>query len=109
MTNATRREALAWRFHESPTVTMRITVAPGDRTNTLRVDGELLGDDVAELLRVCEEQQGPKTLDLAGVRFVDVRGVSALHDLRARGAAILGASPYVRLLLGQPATEDDAS
>ena len=90
-------------------VTIRITRVEKGQRITFRVDGRLVGEDVGELLRLCEELREPKTLDLGGVQFVDDQGVRALRDLRARGFTLLGASPYVRLLLGQPATDDDMS
>ena len=74
----------------------------------LRVDGQLVGDDSAELLRVYEELSGSKTVDLGGVLFVDGRAATVLRDLQAGGATLVGASPYVRLVLGQPATDEDA-
>ena len=75
--------------------------------STLRVDGPLVGDDSAELQRVYAELPGSKTVDLGGVQFVDGQAAVVLRDLRAEGATLVGASPYVRLVLGQPATEDD--
>jgi hypothetical protein len=41
------------------------------------------------------------------VQFVDGRAAVVLRDLQAGGATLVGASPYVRLVLGQPATEED--
>jgi hypothetical protein len=88
-------------------VTIRITVVREGENSTLRVDGPLVGDDSAELRRVYEELPGSKTVDLGGVQFVDGRAAVVLRDLRAEGATLVGASPYVRLVLGQPATEED--
>ena len=89
-------------------VTMRITVAQDGSTARLAVAGQVVGEDSAELLRVCEELPGPKTLELGGLQFVDRQAASVLRDLQARGVVLVGASPYVRLVLGQPATEPDA-
>ncbi len=74
----------------------------------LRVDGHMEGDDSAELLRVYEELSGSKTVDLGGVQFVDGRAAVALRTLQAGGATLVGASPYVRLVLGRPATDEDS-
>jgi len=90
-------------------VTIRITRVEADRDITLRVDGQLVGDDAEELLRVCEGLREPTTLDLGGLRFVDSRGVQVLRDLKTRGVTLGGASPFIRLLLGQPATDDDSN
>ena len=64
------------------------------------VDGRLEADVVAELERVVAERSGPVCLDLAGLRAADEAGLEALQSLRARGVAVIGASPYFRLLLG---------
>ena len=91
-------------------VAIRITVVQEGERSRLTVDGQLVGDDTAELLRVCEDLPGPKkTIELGGVQFVDGRAASVLRHLQASGVALVGASPYVRLVLGQPATEEDAS
>jgi hypothetical protein len=88
-------------------VTIRITVVREGENSRLRVDGSMVGDDSAELRRVYEELPGSKTVDLGGVQFVDGRAAVVLRDLQAGGATLVGASPYVRLVLGQPATEED--
>jgi hypothetical protein len=87
-------------------MTVRITAVGDSKGRTLKVDGWLTGDDVTELTRACEGGQGPLILDLADLQFADGRAVSALRKLRVGGATIVGASPYIRLLLGEPATED---
>jgi hypothetical protein len=86
-------------------MTIRITVIQEGEVSRLRVDGRLVGDDSAELLRVCDDLPGPKTLELGGLRFVDARAIGVLRHLQVQGIAFVGASPYVRLLLGRPATE----
>jgi len=50
-------------------------------------------------LRVCVGLTGPVVLDLSDLQFADREGVSALRQLRARGAELAGASPYLCLLL----------
>ena len=87
-------------------MTIRITRVEKDQKITLRVDGRLMGEDVAELLRVLGESREPKILDLGGVQYVDSRAACALRDLLAKGVTFVGASPYIRLLLGQPATDE---
>jgi hypothetical protein len=89
-------------------VTIRISVVREGDNSRLRVDGQMVGDDSAELLRVYEELSGSKTVDLGGVHFVDGRAAVALRSLQAGGAMLVGASPYVRLVLGQPATDEDS-
>jgi hypothetical protein len=88
-------------------VTIRISVLQEGESSRLRVDGQLVGDDSAELQRVYEDLPGAKTVDLGGVLFIDGRAATMLRNLQAGGATFVGASPYIRLVLGQPATDDD--
>jgi len=77
----------------------RITaIAEGDGT-VLRVDGRLLGNAVAELTRVSVKAAQSLTFDLSGLLFADADGVTALKELRARGARLRNVPPYVSLLL----------
>jgi len=46
------------------------------------------------------ERPGPVCLDLTGLRSADEAGLEALRSLRAHGVAVIGATPYFRLLLG---------
>jgi hypothetical protein len=89
-------------------VAVRITTVGEGKTRTLRVDGRLAGDDVAEVIRACGDLKEPVVLDLGGLQFADGRAVSVLRELLARGVTLLGASPYIRLLLGRPATEEES-
>jgi hypothetical protein len=98
---------LACRFHSAVHVTIRISVMREGENSRLRVDGQLVGDDSAELRRVYDELPGSKTVDLGGVSFVDGRAAEVLRDLQDGGATLVGASPYVRLVLGQSGTDDD--
>jgi anti-anti-sigma regulatory factor len=63
------------------------------------VDGRLDAEGAAELERVVAGLSGSLRLDLAGLRSVDDAGLEALRALRARGIALTGTSPYLRLLL----------
>jgi hypothetical protein len=87
-------------------VTVRITVVQDGATARLTLAGQLVGEDSAELLRVCETLPAPQTLELGGLQFVDREAARVLRDLQARGVVLVGASPYIRLVLGQPATEE---
>ncbi len=66
----------------------------------LRIEGWLEGETVAELERVVNGSSGPLRLDLSELRSADTAGLAALRAMRAAGAAIVGASPYIKLLLG---------
>jgi ABC-type transporter Mla MlaB component len=69
---------------------------------TLRLEGEVMGLEVAELERVASEliaQRRPVRLDLQAVTFVDREGVALLRELRAEGAEWRNASIFVLCLL----------
>jgi len=63
------------------------------------VDGRVDAEMVAELERVVARASRPVCLDLAGLKSVDEAGLGALRGLCAHGVAVIGASPYFRLLL----------
>jgi len=65
----------------------------------VRIEGWLEGEAVAELERVVSGGSGPLRLDLCELRSADTAGLAALRTLRAAGASLVGASPYIRLLL----------
>ena len=66
----------------------------------VRLEGWLEGEAVGELERVVTGEAGPLRLDLSELRSADTAGLDALRALRAAGASLVGASPYIRLLLG---------
>jgi len=81
-------------------MTLRISTRRDGGREVVTVDGGLNAVVVAELERVVAELSGPVCLDLAGLRSADEAGLGALRALRAHGVAVIGASPYFRLLLG---------
>jgi hypothetical protein len=82
------------------TVTLYIGCNLDSGVTVFRLEGWLEGEAVAELERVALESAGPIRLDLSGLRSADAAGLNALRALRATGATLVGASPYIRLLLG---------
>ena len=76
-------------------MTVRITHA----SNTVRIEGRLEGEVLAELDRVCRAVPGDLVLDLSALLSADERGLAALRALAAGGARMIGASPYIQLLL----------
>ena len=66
----------------------------------VRLEGWLEGESVAELERVMRGGSGPLRLNLCELRSADAAGLVALRALRAGGASLVGASPYIKLLLG---------
>lgn len=63
-------------------MTLRIALGQESGIQVIRLAGWLEGEAVAEL------------------RSADPAGLTVLRALRARGAGLVGASPYIRLLLG---------
>ncbi len=81
-------------------MTLRITPIGAGPARALKLDGRLTGEEVLELRRACEGVKGSLVLDLTHLQSADRQGVSVLRELRAQGAGLIGASQYIRLLLG---------
>jgi ABC-type transporter Mla MlaB component len=85
---------------------MRISVVQSsDQTVTLRVEGEVKGRWVGELSRACEEALSRDvrlSLDLAGVSFIDVDGISLLRDLMDRQVVFTNPCPFIAEQIGSP-------
>ena len=71
----------------------------GDRT-VIQVAGELKGQGVVELERLCRETTGRLSLDLSNLRSSGPGGVQLIRELAGQGVAISGVSPYMELVLG---------
>ncbi len=69
----------------------------------LKLDGQLSGEETRELLHACEDLALPFVIDLSDLQFADDEGVKALLDLKAQGARLVGARPYVSMLLEEEA------
>jgi hypothetical protein len=81
-------------------VTLYIACESDSGVRVLRLEGWLEGEAVAELERVVSGGSEPLRLDLSELRSADAAGLVALRALRAAGASLVRASPYIRLLLG---------
>ena len=66
---------------------------------TVKVAGRLAGDAVDVLMGACLDIGPAVTIDLSEVYYADDAGVSALAELRARGAVLQSPRPYLALLL----------
>jgi len=78
---------------------LRITTKQSAVVTVVQVDGDLRGQGVGELEKVCQSIGGPFCLDLADLQSVDAEGVRAIHALEDRGAAVTGVSRYIQKLL----------
>jgi hypothetical protein len=81
-------------------MTIYISCSSDSGTRTVRIEGWLEGEAVVELERVVEGASGALRLDLSELRSADKAGLAALRAHRAVGDSIVGASPYIKLLLG---------
>lgn len=77
----------------------RVIVAEATDLTTIRPVGRLRDDAVALLGDACGGARRPLVLDLSELTGASEAGVLLLARLRAEGVHLLGASPYVRLLL----------
>ena len=68
---------------------------------TFRLAGRLAGDAVEVLRGACTGSVTGVTIDLSDVSYADDAGVTALEELRGRGAVLHGPRPYLALLLQQ--------
>lgn len=84
-------------------VTFRMTRLDTPGGSLVKVDGWLQADGIAELERVCGEPSAGLTLDLGDLRQADASALGALRRAAARGARLVNCSPYLTLLLGEPA------
>ena len=66
---------------------------------TVKADGRLMSGDTVELMRVCEGCDVPVVIDLSDLTFADDDGAMVLKKLRAGGATLVGARPYVAMVL----------
>jgi hypothetical protein len=81
-----------------------VATPPPALPSTARPPGGIHDFDqaVPELLRVFERQARPLEVDLSELLTADADGLEVLRRQYAAGAMLVGVSPYVRLLLGDP-------
>jgi anti-anti-sigma regulatory factor len=82
---------------------LRLTRIVGThRTQTIKLEGKLLGPWVGEVRNACAAGTDPSSrisLDLSALTFVDSAGEGLLRDLIGRGIEVVGCSGYVAELL----------
>src|SRR5262249_13216087 len=77
-------------------MTLRIMTTGSNLRATVKIDGRLTGEEAPELRRVCAGGSGRPVIDLTDLQSADREGG---RGLRAKGADLVGASPYIQLLL----------
>ena len=80
-------------------MTIHISCSSDSGIRIVRIEGWLEGDAVGELERVIDGASENIRLDLSELRSADKAGLAALRAHRAAGGSIVGASPYINLLL----------
>jgi hypothetical protein len=68
-------------------------------TIVIQVHGELVGEGLGELRKVCGTTDGAFSLDLTNLRAADAEALRGIRALVGRGARLIGVSPYIALLL----------
>ncbi len=84
-------------------MSLRMTVTVKEDITVIRVDGRLAGDGVPELEHACRSARRPLVLELTHLTAADEAGVVAVRRLAAEGVHLLGASPYITLLMSMSA------
>ena len=85
-------------------MTFRITIDQESGVQIVRLAGWLESADITELERVVGETSGSLRLDLTELRSADQVGVRLLRAFQTRGVPLVGASAFVRLLVGVDAS-----
>ncbi len=83
---------------------LRITfTGEGTNSETLRLEGRLVGPWVKQLRSICRARSAGERLqlDVSGLRYVDADGAALLRELAQRGAVLSGLSSFVAALLEQ--------
>ncbi len=81
-------------------MTFRITISEESGVQVMRLAGWLENEAVDELGRALSDTSGPLRLELAELRSANQPGVMLLRALHAGGVSLVGASPFIRQLLG---------
>ena len=81
-------------------MTFLITIDQESGGQIVRLAGWLESDYVTGFQQVVCDVPGPFRLDLTELRSADSIGVSLLREPQAKGVALVGASPFVRRLVG---------
>ena len=80
-------------------MTLRIDVVAGTDPRTIVLYGWLSKAEVAEFERTVAEAGLPLRIDLGQLVAADAEGRLSLRRQKRRGACLVGASPYIGLLL----------
>ena len=76
-------------------MTVRITVAEGEPTRLVRLEGRLTGDAWPEVEHALGEDPAKAALDLSGLSGADAVALDGLRRLLARGFTLLRVPPHL--------------
>lgn len=88
-------------------MTLRIEKSVDPGAAAIVLHGWLSGAEVAELERAAEAHGRAARIHIEHLAGADAEGLRALRRLRCGGASLVGASPYIELLLERTATAQD--
>jgi hypothetical protein len=80
-------------------LTLRIVSTTVRNGSVVELHGWLNGPEVAEFEKVCAGRSASLQIDLTHLVGADAAGILSLREQRARGARLIGVSPYISLLL----------
>ena len=83
------------------TLAFRITSVSGEDETIIRLEGRLSAKRIEDLKKAVQAEPGTVLLDLSDLRSADAEGVLALRSISAKGAKLIGASPFIRQLLDE--------
>lgn len=78
---------------------IRVTSRRSEGKSIIQIDGALRSEFLEELADTISSMEPPIVLDLSNLRSVDSESTEALVRMAKEAAEVIGASPYIRLLL----------
>ena len=78
---------------------IRVTSRRTETETVIQIDGVLRSEFLEELGKAVSDAEPPVTLDLSHLQTVDSESTEALVKMAKDAAEVIGASPYIRLLL----------
>lgn len=78
---------------------LRLTTIRGPSSVTVKADGILDGEHLAEFRKVCHASTLPLQLDLSDLRRADEQGARELKEMEEAGVVLMEVRPFVRMLI----------
>ena len=80
-------------------MTLQIVCRATGEESVVELHGWLSGPEIAEFQATCSGKPLPFRIDLENLAGASADGILALKEQQCRGARLVGASPYIDLLL----------